>query len=298
MVNKLKPEKFQLIKAIALSKTTWLRFVKRDIDGQGRTSFNLLKQLVEVDQDDFIETLETLYLNMQGQFRNMISVAVVEGRPYTVETYRLLWGRMCLIMYFFYHDDPFWRNIGFREMFEKENLKHLRDDLANAMVCVNNYYKRQDKVHAYKTPEQKIAEGAPHPNDFAELINPQEVFSQINRLKEQLTQKEEENQKLLGRIQELEAQLNIVHLSFIETEGKNPDVIKCVYIDIKKATASPAEMAECIHDLQIRGLLKNQERYKKLKNLTKIHKELQETYHFEWTCDALRRALNRKTAKK
>ena len=298
MVNKLKPEKFQLIKAIALSKTKWLRFVKRDIDEGGRTSFNLLKQLVEVEQDDFIEALETLYLNIQGQFRQMVSVAVVDGRPYTVETYKLLWGRMCLIMYFFYHDDPFWRNIGFREMFEKEYLKDLRDDLANAMVFVNTYYERQAKVSAYKTPEQKIAEGAPHPNDFAGLINPQEVVSQINQLKEQLTQKEEENKKLKDRIQELEEQLNVVHLSFIETEGKNPDVIKCVYIDIKKATVGPAEMAECIHDLHIRGLLKNQERHEKLKNIKKIHKELQDTYHFEWTYDAFRRALKRKTTKK
>ena len=57
-------------------------------------------------------------------------------------------------------------------------------------------------------------------------------------------------------------------------------------------------MAECLHDLQVQGILKNQERGGKLKKIKKIYEELQQTYGFDWKYDALRRALNRKNAPK
>lgn len=126
----------------------------------------------------------------------------------------------------------------------------------------------------------------------------EEYISQNTILKDRINELEKENATLKARVAELESQIKQPYLSFIQTEGKHPDAINGVYREIQKNTVGPAEMAECLHDLQVQGMLKNQERYGKLKKIKKIHEELQKTYGFEWSYDALRRALSRKTTKK
>lgn len=170
MENKLQPEKFQLIKAVSLMKTSWLRFVDKSVDGGGVASFNYLKRLVEADQEDFIETLEILFMEIKAKLKNMQSIAVVNKQRYAIETFRLMWGRMCLIAYFFYHDEPFWKEIGFPEMFAKENNQTVKDDLNYAIKNVNAYFERQAKASAFKTMEQRIMDGVPNPEDFG--VNP------------------------------------------------------------------------------------------------------------------------------
>ena len=170
MENLLKPEKFQLIKAIALSKTKWLRFVDKSIDGSGVTSFEFLKKLVEVEQDDFIERLEITYLEVIDKCGGGQSIAIIDGQRRSIETYRLLWGRMCLFLYFFYRENQFWQEVGLPEMINKETTQVIREDLTRAFQFVDDYYKRQERVSAFRTTDQIIEESAPSPEDFG--VNP------------------------------------------------------------------------------------------------------------------------------
>lgn len=170
MENLLKPEKFQLIKAIALSKTRWLRWVDKSIDGGGLTSFEFLKKLIEGEQDDFIERLETTFVAVTDKYRGVQSIAIVDGQRRSIETHRLMWGRMCLFLYFFYRENQFWKEVGLPEMISKEYQQVIRDDLTKAFQFVDDYYKRQEKVSAFRTIDQIVEEGAPSPEDFG--VNP------------------------------------------------------------------------------------------------------------------------------
>lgn len=226
----------------------------------------------------------------------------------------LLWVYVCIMSYYLYAHDDVWRNHVLAKMESKLHHTVLKDELQQAKQMIDKedekYHTFLIDLHAAESEEKgvvvednKISELRQKLTERdSEIDNLNTRISELEALtkeqKQQLAEKDSEIESLNAHIKELEEQLNVVHLSFIETEGKNPEVIKCVYIDIKKASVGPAEMAECIHDLHIRGLLKNQDRYQKLKNIKKIHKELQDTYHFEWTYDAFRRALKRKTTKK
>lgn len=196
----------------------------------------------------------------------------------------LFWAYVCLMSFYLYADEDIWRKHVLPRMEGKLRHPRLREEIQEAKKLINAEHEKYLSLMA----------------DINNLVRQPEAPDnhQVEELQQVIAQKDAEIEKLNARIKELEAQLNVVHLSFIETEGKNPELIKCVYIDIKKATVGPAEMAECLHDLQRRGLLKNQERYEKMKKIKKIYQELQETYHFDWTYPALCRALNRKNTRK
>lgn len=202
----------------------------------------------------------------------------------------LLWAYVCVLSFYLYADEDIWRKHVLPRMEGKLHHPRLRDEIQEAKKLINA---EQEKYLSLIADINNLVRQTEPP-----ALADTQSSAREAELKQLLAQKDAEIEKLKSRIKELEAQLNVVHLSFIQTEGKNPDVIKCVYIDLRKATVGPAEMAECLHDLKIRSLIKNQEPYKKLNNIKKIHKELQETYHFEWTYDALRRALSRKSTKK
>lgn len=291
MDTKINPHQFDLILAVALRYAHWLPRIGVDIDGDGKISTPLVIPLTTLTPEEFIGEVEKVWLSTSKRYNSEVTI-IYESQHRSFKLYNLLWGRMCVTAYFFYHNDPFWKTVGLREMRALNDIPLIQNDLDIAIQRIDAYYEKIARVKLTNYPTLSVhVEREPSTTDTQQS-------ERIAELEQQLAQKDEEIARLNTRIQELEEQLNVVHLSFIETEGKNPDVIKCVYIDIKKATVGPAEMAECIHDLHIRGLLKNQERHEKLKNIKKIHKELQDTYHFEWTYDAFRRALKRKTTKK
>lgn len=202
----------------------------------------------------------------------------------------VLWEWFYLLAYYIHRldQDPQWK---------KNYLPHTKAFQIRA-ICIKETEKGEALIDQFIAKRQRVLETqkqlqqpAPIQWDDSNDSKAAEYLAEIAQLREQLALKD-------ARIAELEALLKHPHLSFIQTEGKHPDVINGVYREIQKATLGPAEMAECLHDLQVQGMLKNQDRGGKLKKIKKIYEELQQTYGFEWTYDALRRALNRKNAKK
>ena len=291
MKTKIEPDKFDLVLSVAIRHAKWISRIGVDIDTNGKISTPLVTPLTTISHEDFFGEVEKLWLACMKRYNNEKTIAY-DGRQMSFKLYNLLWGRMCVTAYFFYHDDPFWKNIALREMRELNDIPPIQEDLNIAIQKIDTYY---EKIARIKLTTQLSAIN--EVEEQTTSVNTQQS-TRIAELEKLLSLKDDEISKLKAYITELESQLNIEHLSFIQTDGKHPDVIKCAYRDIKKATVGAAEMATCIHNLQVEGMLKNQEKYGKLKRIKKIYNEMQEVYHFEWTYDALRRALIRVTKKK
>lgn len=262
----------------------------------------LIKKYVYSDNnfEMLLKSLTTIQGMPEERILDFISLtndAIVKqfGQRITQETETVyyssvLWEWFYLLAYYVHQldQDPQWLEnyLPHTKGFQIRNI--CIEETKKGEALIDQFIaKRKRVLETQKQIQQPAALQSDNPND----TNAEEHLSQIAQLQQQLAQKD-------ARIKELEALLNHPHLSFIQTEGKHPDAINGVYREIQKTTVGPAEMAECLHDLQVQGMLKNQERYGKLKKIKKIHEELQKNYGFEWSYDALRRALSRKTTKK
>lgn len=262
----------------------------------------LIKKYVYSDNnfEMLLKSLTTIQGMPEERILDFISLtndAIVKqfGQRITQETETVyyssvLWEWFYLLAYYVHQldQDPQWLEnyLPHTKGFQIRNI--CIEETKKGEALIDQFIaKRKRVLETQKQIQQPAALQSDNPND----TNAEEHLSQIAQLQQQLAQKD-------ARIKELEALLNHPHLSFIQTEGKHPDAINGVYREVQKATVGPAEMAECLHDLQVQGILKNQERGGKLKKIKKIYEELQQTYGFDWKYDALRRALNRKNAPK
>ena len=217
----------------------------------------------------------------------------ISSEPEPLYYSSLLWEWIYLLAYYLHQIDldPLWIENFLPHMKKFQIRPAALNEMNQGEKLINEYIDIRLKVlETQRKIDNPTAETCSQQTTDVET---QQLSERFAELEQQLADKDAEIERLNARIKELEEQLNVVHLSFIETEGKNPDSIKWAYNDIKKAIGSPAEMAECLHRLQVQGMLKNQERYGKLKKIKKIYDELEETYHFEWTYPALCRALTR-----
>jgi len=208
----------------------------------------------------------------------------IPGVSPTVYFSNVMWEYVYTLAYYLNNNSAIWRAHLLPRMKELARNNAIRDDMNKAEKLVDQYIDRRIAF------EMDLDNHIEQPANFDEI---NQLNQQIKTLKAKITELETENATLKTRIAEFESQNKHAYLSFIQTEGKSPDQIKWAYMDIKKAIAGPAEMAECLHNLQVQGKLKNQERYGKLKKIKKIYEELQQAYGFDWKYDALRRALNR-----
>ena len=210
----------------------------------------------------------------------------------------VLWEWFYLLAYYIHQfdNDPQWHENYLPHIHSFQIRQIALEEIKKGVALIDLFVAKRKRV--LETQKQIQQAGSSKENESNDSKIREEYLIQITQLKTQLNIVQEENAALKKRIAELEKNNKSIHLSFIETNAKSPDSIKWAYADIEKAIVGPAEMAECIHDLQVQGMLKNQDRCGKLKRIKKIHDELQQTYGFDWTYDALRRALNRITAKK
>lgn len=208
----------------------------------------------------------------------------------TIYYSNVMWEYLYVLSYYFNYDDYHWKKHFLPRMKELARNNIIKDDMTKAEKLVNDYInKRVDLEMDLETNHLDTQQ------DTEEI---KKLQQQITSIQEQLAQKDTIIAEKDARIKELEALLEHPHLSFIQTEGKSPQSIQWAYQDIEKAIKKPATMAACLKDLQIKGMLKGQERYGDLDNIKAMHVELKEKYGIKWTYAALCRALNREMTKK
>ena len=291
MKDLLDSQPYKLIFAVAMSKTRWLKRIPSEYDHNAVTSYANLKKIIAADGKDILRTMTIVHLDLKRQYSEKKVLSNAANERYEFSIYNLLWARMYVIAYFYYHDDPFWKKAVLGEMLELvPNSTIMRGDVITAVNAINIYFQKEAKLAAY----------AMMPSEEGVSGSSTQESGRIAELEQQISDKDAEISDLKAQIAELQKQLEELekknehpHLSFIETLDKAPQKIQWAYEDIAKAASGPSEMAGCLHDLQVQGMLKNQERYGKLKNIKKIFTELKNTYHFEWTYPALCRAFTR-----
>jgi len=108
MENKICQEDYLIIEEIAIRKTTFLKHIPEGIDDCGYLSFKTLSEIITGD-DTLIykriimahSQLSKISLGSQQFYRN--------SNPYMMKNSAIVWGRMYIIAYYFYHDDLMWK---------------------------------------------------------------------------------------------------------------------------------------------------------------------------------------------
>ena len=93
---------------------------------------------------------------------------------------QFVWGRLCVAAYFFYYDEPMWRQSVFSKLEGCLSVAELKQDLLTAKALIDEHYKAKGLL----TPEEK---SAPKPTPLAaemvinksaaQIKKPEEVFS-------------------------------------------------------------------------------------------------------------------------
>ena len=296
MQTKIDPSKFDTILSAALRYCVWISRIGVERDTNGKVSTPILIPLTTVKPEVFIEEVEKTWLKTMKQYNADVLVTNEFGEQRQFKFSSLLWGRMCVTAYYFYRDDPFWRNVGIPELRNVNNVPLINSDVDIAINKIDTLFEKNARI--------KITYGTSNTTDQTSEAKPnlqptnEEQSARIAELERLVAQQDEEIKALKKHIAELEEQLHCYQPSFIVTEGKRPEDIRGVCRSIARATTSAADMAQCVHELHIQNYLRNQDRTKPIKGINKIFDELQNVYHFEWKISALYRALNRLEPKK
>lgn len=166
MENLLDYNSYSLINAIAMSKSNWLRKIPVDKDPAAKISFEYLKNIFCVEQKDFLKQLYTMHQDIQTVYIEATQV-FVNYTCYAVRVHQLLWGRMCVIAHFFYHNHPFWIKGAKKEMISfLSQTRGIGDDVEMAFRRIDNYYK---KAAEFESMEIDDADGLTKDARIAQL---------------------------------------------------------------------------------------------------------------------------------
>lgn len=145
MKNLIDNSKFTVINEIALQQTRYLRkcysYIRFGGDKEEVSCF-YLKRLVS-------EQLETIPDRIVAVFAELGRVHLSDQNDVQtigseqVHISQFIWGRMCVLAYFFFYDEPAWQNLLFRKMDERISMPELAEDVLTAKSLIDEYYKER-----------------------------------------------------------------------------------------------------------------------------------------------------------
>ncbi len=309
MEDKMTIKNIKVLNEVAFIHSHRLDRMGDIIDKDCATSLKYLNAIYSAGPVDVYDAMIETFATVKQNHSKVSSSAYT---PSFFDCY-IVWARMYVIGYFTMYEDEFWRKTILPKMYELIPQPALRGEISTIVKYIDKYYKDKQQWMV-----DSVKAGAPSPDDFAVFIENEELKNRVVELEKELKKcKEttpdtdiikEKDDKIAdlqqqiadkdARIKELEALLAHPHLSFIETEGKSPQKIQWAYEDIANSIKRPSTMAVCLLDLQIKDMLKGQDRYGDLENIKAIYEELKEIYGFTWTYAALCKAINKAKAKK
>ena len=198
MKDLLNSQPYKLIFAVAMSKTQWLQRIPREYDRNAETSYVNLKKIVSAEGKDILRTMTLVHLDLKRKYSERKTLENGSNVRFEFSIYNLLWARMYVIAYFYYHDDPFWKKALSSEMLELvPNTTIIRGDVITAVNAINIYFQKEAKFAAYATmPSEEGASGS----------STQES-GRIAELEQAIADKDMEISELKAQIAELQQQL-------------------------------------------------------------------------------------------
>lgn len=154
MENLLEPKKFKSIDLIVLSKSPWLNPIEQDIDKDGKMSFFSLANIISGDDEEILERIEETYAILDRTTQRSIVHVIVNGQRYAATMTEIIWSRMYVIAYYFYHDHLIWKNFGlFDKMFDMLNHGSVSNAVKECAAVIDRRY-TEDKAYQQKLAAQ------------------------------------------------------------------------------------------------------------------------------------------------
>lgn len=168
----LDPSKYQRIYSIALDKSPWLNTSDTDIDDEGTVSFFVLSNIIyNDDDDDIIGRIIEAYSKIRDANQGRSVHVSVKGQRYLVSFTDMIWGRMCVIAYYFYHADPLWKDMGGHDkMLSMIKNTSIVKAVNDSIVLIDNYYSDVEAIKQKKAQKTSLTPQPKSNNNMPDVI--------------------------------------------------------------------------------------------------------------------------------
>lgn len=141
--------KRKAITSQVFNKTTLIKHVDINIDGDYKTSLALLNNMCEGS----IESLRDRVIATQAQINSKYKMGNVCVNP-TFAVSHFIWGRMYVWAYYFMHNDSLWQQHILPLMMELQKSAKIKEDMHTAEKLMDAYFEQQRKYEEalQKTP--------------------------------------------------------------------------------------------------------------------------------------------------
>lgn len=171
MENLLDPSKYNRIHSIAINKSAWLTANENEFDDKGIISFLALSKIITGDDDDLIGRIIEAYSTISESNQGQKVYAYVRGQRYAVSLTEILWGRMCVIAYYFYHADPLWKDMGGHDkMLSMIKNTSIVKAVNDSIVLIDNYYSDVEAIKQKKAQKTSLTPQLKSNNHMPDVI--------------------------------------------------------------------------------------------------------------------------------
>lgn len=171
MENLLDPSKYNRIHSIALNKSAWLIANETEHDDKGTVSFLALSKIISGEDEDLIGRIFEAYSTISESYQDKRVYAYVRGQRYAVYLTDMIWGRMCVIAYYFYHADPLWKDMGCHDkMLSMIKNTSIVKAVNESIVLIDNYYSDVEAIKQKKTQKTSLTPQLKSNNHMPDVI--------------------------------------------------------------------------------------------------------------------------------
>ena len=166
MENKIVKEDFEHINYTILLSVRGLRNIPTTFDNVGQKSLLYLTKIVQAPDEKFIKNLDTVYQDVMNNNFTESTYKSETGR--LIMLYQIIWARMIVTSYYYYHDDLKWIKKGIPLMENYVIYEVLKESIKKGMKLVDEYYQKCKDWIEYETPDQPTPELGKSPFRIAE----------------------------------------------------------------------------------------------------------------------------------
>ena len=132
--------KRKAITSQVFNKTTLIKHVDINIDGDYKTSLALLNNMCE----GLIESLRDRVIATQAQINSKYKMGNVCVNP-TFAVSHFIWGRIYVWAYYFMHEDSLWKQHIFPLMLDLQKSAKIKEDMHTAEKLLETYFEEQSQ---------------------------------------------------------------------------------------------------------------------------------------------------------
>lgn len=133
-----------------LNKTSFLKLLEHnELDKNSHRSLEHVKRFLTIPEEDLLDDLLATFDAIRSSFN-----VAIQGTQPPLAMYNVLWGRICIWLYFFKHDDPLWTEYLFPQILNGRINKSVYDDVVRAREKMDEYFKQQIRINNYITAKR------------------------------------------------------------------------------------------------------------------------------------------------